>query len=160
MPLDIGVELIRVESAAEMRKAAVEAFSSADIAICAAAVADYRPDNVCDRKIKREHEEIPTIRLVKNPDIAASLGEMKRPGQILVGFALETDNERSHAADKLARKHLDMIVLNSLRDKGAGFGTDTNKITLLFADGREAADFDLCSKQQVATDIFDNIATL
>lgn len=160
MPLDLGIELIRVESAVDMQKAAVEAFSSADIAICAAAVADYRPDNVCDRKIKREHEDIPTIRLVKNPDIAASLGEMKHPGQILVGFALETDNERSHAADKLARKHLDMIVLNSLRDKGAGFGTDTNKITLLFADGREAADFALCSKQQVATDIFDNIATL
>ncbi|MDE7389280.1 MAG: phosphopantothenoylcysteine decarboxylase, partial [Muribaculaceae bacterium] len=93
---------------------------------------------------------------VKNPDIAATLGASKRPGQLMVGFALETDHEMEHAADKLRRKNLDMIVLNSLRDAGAGFGTDTNKITILDADGGSES-FPLKSKAEVAADIIDRI---
>lgn len=108
-----------VESAKEMCEASVNAFPSCDVAILTAAVADYAPAHVAQSKIKREGHEVPVIELVKNPDIAATLGVMKMPGQTLVGFALETDNEQSNARDKIVRKNLDMIVLNSLRDKGA-----------------------------------------
>lgn len=153
-----AVNVVSVESAKEMAAAAKDAFADTDIAILAAAVADYAPQSVCDHKIKREKDDIPTIQLVKNPDIAATLGSLKRPGQMMIGFALETDNEATNAIDKMARKNLDMIVLNSLRDKGAGFGTDTNKVTVFSADG-SSVDFALKSKKAIAADIIDCIVS-
>lgn len=150
-----GVHVVNVESARQMLEAAEKAFVETDIAIMAAAVADYAPETYIDHKIKREHDDVDSIRLVKNPDIAATLGKNKRPGQILVGFALETDNGIENAREKLGRKNLDMIVLNSLRDKGAGFGTDTNKITVITRDSEKA--FPLKSKADVAADIMDCI---
>jgi phosphopantothenoylcysteine decarboxylase/phosphopantothenate--cysteine ligase len=125
----------------------------------AAAVADYAPAVQYDKKIKREENGIERIELVKNPDIAATLGAKKRANQKIIGFALETDNEQVNAAAKMKRKNLDAIVLNSLRDKGAGFGTDTNKITIIKADGSEVA-FELKSKTAVAKDIFDIVKDL
>ncbi len=151
-----GIKVIHVESALEMLDKAQGSFADTDIAILAAAVADYRPAFRHSSKIKREENSIDTVELVKNPDIAATLGAAKRPGQTLVGFALETDNELDNALRKLVRKHLDMIVLNSLRDHGAGFGTDTNKVTLVFADG-SARELPLKSKSEVAADILDNL---
>ena len=118
-----------------------------------AAVADYRIADVAEKKIKREHTDAPPqLQLKKNPDIAATLGAQKRSGQILVGFALETDNEETNALEKLHRKNLDLIVLNSLNDKGAGFGTDTNRITI-FDNGGASRTFPLKPKSEVATDI-------
>lgn len=160
LPLDSSVERIDVSSAREMLEAAKAAWTDADIAILAAAVADYRPAQELTHKIKRETDNVDTLRLVQNPDIAATLGAGKRSEQRLIGFALETDRPLEHAADKLRRKNLDMIVTNSLADEGAGFAVDTNKISLLFADGRDRIDFPLKSKADVAADIFDNIATL
>ena len=121
-----SVEVIGVESGREMAAACEARFRDADIAVMCAAVADYTVENPSEVKLKREGNLPPEIKLVKNPDIARMLGEMKAPGQMLVGFALETDNEADNALDKMERKNLDMIVLNSLRDKGAGFATDTN----------------------------------
>lgn len=160
LPLDGSVERIDVSSAREMLEASKAAWADADIAILAAAVADYRPAQELTHKIKRETDNVDTLELVQNPDIAATLGAVKRPEQRLIGFALETDRPLEHAADKLRRKNLDMIVTNSLADEGAGFAVDTNKISLLFADGRDRLDFPLKSKADVAADIFDNIATL
>lgn len=154
-----AVKLVRVESAREMLAACEEVFPSSDIAVMCAAVADYAPRTVADYKIKREHSDVPVIELVKNPDIAATLGKMKRSGQLLVGFALETDNEADNAREKLKRKNLDMIVLNSMRDKGAGFGTDTNKVTVFKADGSRE-EFGLKPKSEVATDIVDAIMSI
>ena len=154
-----SVKVVHVESAREMLAACEEAFVTADIAVMCAAVADYAPLHVADRKIKREHSDVPVIELVKNPDIAATLGSKKHPGQTLVGFALETDHELDNAREKLARKNLDMIVLNSMRDKGAGFGTDTNKVSIFKADGSRQ-DFGLKSKREVAADIVDAILTI
>ncbi len=159
VPSEPGVRVIKVESTREMMEAAEREFAGADVAVMAAAVADYAPAEPAPGKIKREGGEPPVIRLVKNPDIAAALGERKRPGQTLVGFALETDHEMDNAADKMKRKHLDMIVLNSLRDKGAGFGTDTNLVTILSADGRSTR-YDLKSKREVACDILDQICAM
>lgn len=160
LSLDGSVVRIDVTSAREMLEAAKAAWTDADIAILAAAVADYRPAQELSHKIKRETDNVDSIELVQNPDIAATLGADKRPEQRLIGFALETDRPLEHAADKLRRKNLDMIVTNSLADEGAGFAVDTNKISLLFADGRDRLDFPLKSKAEVAADIFDNIATL
>lgn len=154
------IRRIDVESAREMLAASQEAFENADIAIMTAAVADYAPAHVFDGKIKREKAEFDNIELVKNPDIAATLGRAKRPGQILVGFALETDHAMANGRDKLERKNLDMIVVNSLADKGAGFGTDTNKISIISAGSDTPADYPLKSKKAVAADILDFIATL
>lgn len=154
-----SIRVVDVESARDMLAACEEAFPSADIAVMCAAVADYAPAEVADRKIKREHSEVPVIHLVKNPDIAATLGSRKRPGQILVGFALETDHELDNAAEKLRRKNLDMIVLNSLRDKGAGFGTDTNKVSIIRRDGSRV-DFGLKPKREVAADIVSSVIGL
>lgn len=151
-----AITVVGVESAREMLKAATDAFADADIAIMAAAVADYRPAETAESKIKREHMAECELALVRNPDIAAALGEAKRRGQILVGFALETDNERDNALGKMTRKHLDMIVLNSLRDPGAGFGTDTNKVSIFTADGRET-ELPLKGKSEVAADILNAI---
>lgn len=150
------IKVVKVETAREMLGACEAVFPKTDIAIMCAAVADYAPRDVADHKIKRERSEVPVIHLIKNPDIAATLGSMKRPGQVLVGFALETDNEMENAAGKLIRKNLDMIVLNSLRDKGAGFGTDTNKVTVMKVDGSQTV-FPMKSKRDVAKDIIDLI---
>ena len=153
------IKVVDVESAREMLDACERIFPSCDTAIMCAAVADYAPAHPADRKIKREHDDLPVIELVKNPDIAATLGAMKKPGQRLVGFALETDNEMSNALHKLKAKNLDMIVMNSLRDKGAGFRTDTNKVTIYKLDGGELH-FDMKSKREVASDIIDTLLSL
>lgn len=158
-PLNPGVKVVDVESACEMLDVCTSRWSETDIAVMAAAVADYRPRVYADSKIKREGAEVPLIELSENPDIAATLGAAKRPGQLLVGFALETDNEVAHAAAKLRRKNLDAIVLNSLRDEGAGFGVDTNKITIITEAGEQVA-YPLKSKAEVAADIVDYITTL
>ena len=150
------IRVVDVSSAQEMYEAAIAHFPEQDFAILSAAVADYRVKEVADRKMKREHTEELTLSLVQNPDIAASLGAIKREDQKLIGFALETHNAVQHGADKLVRKNLDMIVINSLQDEGAGFGCDTNKITLLFRSGEEKT-FELKSKQDVAKDILDHI---
>ncbi len=152
------VTTIRIESAREMLAACEGHFADSDITIMSAAVADYAPAHPRDRKIKREHEDVPVMELVKNPDIAATLGARKRPGQILTGFALETDNEMANARQKLAKKNLDMIVLNSLADKGAGFGTDTNKVSIITTD--TVTEVPLKSKTEVAGDILDRITEL
>ena len=152
-----GIRRVDVESCEEMYGAAVKEFADADVAVMSAAVADYRPDNVADKKIKREGEQL-VLRLSPTHDIARSLGEMKHEGQIMVGFALETNDEEAHAKDKLKRKNLDFIVLNSLQDKGAGFRTDTNKVTILDAEGK--TEFPLKSKREVAADIVNRICTL
>ena len=151
-----NINVIKVESAREMYDQCVNIYPNCDLGIMCAAVADYAPAEYVDSKIKREKEEIPVIKLIKNPDIAAALGAMKAPSQKLVGFALETNNEESNALDKLHRKNLDMIVLNSLQDSGACFGTDTNKITTYFYNG-EKLEFPLKSKVEVAKDIIDSI---
>lgn len=153
------IEVRRVESAEEMLAEARKAFAGCDIAIMCAAVADYRPAAVSPSKLKRGDSPAMTLELVRNPDIAATLGSEKRPGQTLVGFALETDDAIAHGADKLRRKNLDMIVVNSLADKGAGFGTDTNLVTIITADGRRTAG-SLKPKSAVAADIIDSIETL
>lgn len=159
MPVESSVKVIKVESARQMLSACSATFPNADAAILTAAVADYRPAQELDHKIKRETSGIDSLQLVKNPDIAATLGSTKTPGQVLVGFALETDNEASNATDKLKRKNLDMIVLNSLRDAGAGFGVSTNKVSLIYTDGSHK-DFPLKSKADVAKDIVDNLIEL
>lgn len=151
-----SIKRIDVTTAAEMHDAAVEAFKEADAAILCAAVADFTPEVTADSKIKRKGEM--TIKLVPTKDIAAALGAMKRPDQKLVGFALETDNEQANAQGKLERKNLDFIVLNSLRDPGAGFGHDTNKVTMIDREG--ATEYPLKSKKQVARDIINRLAGL
>ena len=153
-----AIRTVNVESAREMHSACQEVFPDVDVAVMCAAVADYAPAHPQDHKIKREHQDVPTIELIKNPDIAATLGKEKRQSQVLVGFALETDNEFSNATEKLQRKNLDMIVLNSMRDKGAGFGTDTNKVSIFDRSGNRI-DFPLKSKKDVATDIVNEIVS-
>lgn len=148
---------INVESAGEMYEAAVNAFDEADAGILCAAVADYTPETVSDNKIKREKEEILTLHLRATRDIAASLGAMKRDNQRLVGFALETTNEQQNAQDKLKRKKLDFIVLNSLNDKGAGFRHDTNKISIIDRESR--TDYPLKTKTEVAQDIITRLVS-
>ena len=158
-PRNPRVEVRKIESALQMLDECEKVWPAADLAVMTAAVADYRVDNRADSKIKREGNQAPELRLVENPDIAATLGASKKPGQLLIGFALETDNEAAHAANKLKRKNLDAIVLNSLRDAGAGFGTDTNKITILSADG-SAKPYPLKTKREVAADVADFISSL
>lgn len=153
-----AVDIVRVESAREMLAACENVFDDCDIAVMCAAVADYAPATYVDHKIKRETDDMPSIALVKNPDIAASLGARKRADQILVGFALETDNADANGAGKLRRKNLDMIVVNSLKDAGAGFGTETNKVTIISADGHKES-YPLKSKDEVAADILDAISS-
>ena len=157
-PKEPGVKVVHVESALEMLDACETHFGNSDVAVMCAAVADYRVENPSETKIKREKNGSPEFHFVKNPDIAATLGREKRRGQILVGFALETDHEDANARGKMERKNLDLIVLNSLRDKGAGFGTDTNKVTVYGADGSERH-FPLESKAAVAADIWDCITS-
>jgi phosphopantothenoylcysteine decarboxylase/phosphopantothenate--cysteine ligase len=139
---------IKVESAREMYQACVDAFPGTSVAVLASAVADYRPKEVADQKIKKAADTF-DIGLVRNPDILESLGRMKTPDQVLAGFALETHNELENAEKKMIAKNTDFIVLNSLNDEGAGFGTDTNKVTILSRNG-EPQVLPLQSKQAAA----------
>jgi phosphopantothenoylcysteine decarboxylase / phosphopantothenate---cysteine ligase len=153
-----GIETIRVQSAQEMFDAAQIHFTDCHVAILSAAVADYRPSQVSDIKIKKKDEHL-TIDLVKTQDIAATLGAQKKKGQLLIGFALETNNELENAIGKLERKKFDFIVLNSLQDKGAGFGHDTNKISIVF-DRNNIKHHPLKEKKEVAEDIVSEIVKL
>lgn len=153
-PGNPNVNCIRVRSAKEMLDASLANFESCDAAILCAAVADYTPAERHDTKLKREKKEELTLRLVRNPDIAATLGSRKRKDQMLIGFALETDNEEVNALGKMERKDLDMIVLNSLKDPEAGFDKSTNKVTLYFRDGR-VLPLPAKLKEEVAADIID-----
>lgn len=148
-----------VESAAQMHAAAVELWPQCTAAILCAAVADFTPRTTADEKVKREVTGEWRLDLVPTQDIARCLGETKRPGQRLVGFALETTAELQNAAEKMQRKHLDMIVMNSLRDAGAGFGHDTNKVTFLFPDGTRE-ELPLKSKAQVGRDIIQRLCAI
>lgn len=145
-----------VTSAQQMYEVATTCFPTCDTAILCAAVADFTPSTITDRKIKREGSGGMHLDLQPTQDIARELGRMKQKGQKLIGFALETEHEIEHAQGKLQRKNLDFIVLNSLRNPGAGFAHDTNQITLLFADGTRK-DFGLKSKTEVASDIVDHL---
>ncbi|MBQ2436129.1 MAG: bifunctional phosphopantothenoylcysteine decarboxylase/phosphopantothenate--cysteine ligase CoaBC [Bacteroidaceae bacterium] len=149
-----AIRRIDVESCAQMYEATTAAFTEANAAILCAAVADFTPETTADTKIKREGDDL-VLRLKPTHDIAAALGRMKQPHQRLVGFALETHDETAHAQDKLRRKQLDFIVLNSLRDSGAGFRHDTNKVTIISAS--HAEEYPLKSKAEVAKDIVDEL---
>ncbi len=153
-----AITIYRVTSADEMNEKVLELFPKADIAVFAAAVADYKPAKTVQTKIKKSDDKL-ILELVKNPDIAQNTAKIKKPGQITVGFALETDNEEFNAVEKLKKKKFDFIVLNSLKDKNAGFGYDTNKITIIFPDGRKKP-FPLKDKTLVAKDIVDEIKNL
>jgi phosphopantothenoylcysteine decarboxylase/phosphopantothenate--cysteine ligase len=146
-----NINRIDVITATEMQQACVQHFKKADITIMAAAVADYKPAQAATQKIKKKGENL-IIDLVKNPDILQDLGTKKTAKQLLIGFALETQNELAHAKDKLKRKNLDAIILNSLNDKGAGFGADTNKVTFIFKSKKNKA-LPLMSKQKVAEEL-------
>jgi len=142
------VTMVRVETAQQMYEAAAQVAPLADVWVFAAAVADYRPAHVAVEKIKKEGDTL-TLELVKNVDIAATLGQTKRAEQFSVGFALETTNELAHAQGKLHRKNFDLVVLNSLRDAGAGFGHDTNKVAVLDRAG-QVLNFELQAKSELA----------
>ena len=145
-----GISVKKVMSAEDMYNACVQLFPKADIAVLAAAVADYKPTVVADQKIKKKEENL-VLELTKTHDIAASLGKLKHNGQMIVGFALETEHEQSNAVKKLEAKNFDLIVLNSLNDSGAGFGHDTNKISII--DRQNIRSFELKNKKAVAHDI-------
>lgn len=149
-----AIHRIDVESCEEMYEATVEHFKQADAAILCAAVADFKPENMAQQKIKREKDDL-VIRLKPTHDIAAQLGKMKKEGQRLVGFALETNNEMAHAQDKLVRKNLDFIVLNSLRNEGTCFKSDQNKICIVTREGQK--EFGKKNKQEVAIDIVNEL---
>lgn len=149
------VQRLDVTSAAEMHQEAVRLFPEVDAAILCAAVADFTPERTYDQKMKRQGADL-VVRLKPTQDIAAHLGSIKQPGQTLVGFALETHEEADHAREKLIRKNLDFIVLNSLNDAGAGFGYDTNKVSILTAEGY-TFEHSLKSKKEVAEDILDTL---
>ncbi|MFL5728050.1 MAG: phosphopantothenoylcysteine decarboxylase, partial [Cytophagaceae bacterium] len=146
-----GIKTIRIRSAAEMYEACRKLFPSAEITVLAAAVADYTPKNPAEQKIKKSDASF-SLDLIKTVDIASELGKLKKSGQILAGFALETEHEVENARKKLASKNLDFIILNSLNDKGAGFGHDTNKISIIGKDNK-IKDFELKSKKEAAADI-------
>ncbi len=149
-----AIQTLHVESAGEMASASKEAFPAMDAAILCAAVADFTPEQQADKKIKRLNDDL-VLRLKPTEDIAAALGKAKTTKQVLVGFALETDQELQHAQDKLKRKNFDFIVLNSLNNKGAGFRYDTNQITIVDTSGK--TDFPLKPKTEVAVDIVDRL---
>ena len=154
-PADPRIETQHVTTADQMYTAAAAVAAYADVWVFAAAVADYKPAQVAEQKIKKDSDTL-TLELVKNVDIAATLGKAKRPEQYSVGFALETNNEEAHARDKLRRKNFDLVVLNSLRDAGAGFRHDTNKVTLLDAQGQTRI-FEVKPKAEVARDIVEAV---
>ncbi|MHA4847753.1 bifunctional phosphopantothenoylcysteine decarboxylase/phosphopantothenate--cysteine ligase CoaBC [Flavitalea antarctica] len=153
-----GVKLYQVQTAEEMYQVCQELFPTSDIAVMSAAVADYTPATYADQKIKKNGDSL-HLELTKTRDILKSLGAIKRKDQLLVGFALETTNEREYALNKMATKNADLIVLNSLNDAGAGFGHDTNKVTIFEKSGQEF-DFERKPKQQVAKDIVDRIVNM
>ncbi len=153
-----GIKIVSVMTAAQMYEACLQVFPASDMAIMAAAVADYTPVQTAVEKIKKTGESLP-LELKKTRDILKCLGEIKTKDQVLVGFALETNEEKKNALAKLETKNADIIVLNSLNDAGAGFGKDTNKVTLFTRDGKEFP-FDTKSKQAVAADITDTIIQL
>jgi len=158
LPENKSVKLIKVTTAANMAAECIARFNSCDIAILAAAVADFTPEKVTREKIKKTGDDI-ILRLKPTIDIAATLGNLKKKTQIIAGFALETDNEIANATSKLKLKNLDIIVLNSLKDKGAGFGFDTNQITII--DSNNNIDkFELKSKEEAARDILDKIVSI
>ena len=158
-PSCAGVSVVDVTSAGEMYSAALEGYGrGCDITVLCAAVADFTPAAPSGSKIKKNGESM-MLELVPTRDIAAAIGERRRPGEVVVGFALETDNAHDNAQDKLRRKNMDMIVLNSMRDPGAGFGVDTNRVTLFFRDGG-SEELPLESKTAVASDIVDRIEKL
>ena len=150
-----GMTVIRVKSADEMYGACHDHFKTSDIALMAAAVADYKPETASDVKIKKENNAVPELKLIKTKDILKSLGEIKKDSQVLLGFALETNNEKANALEKLQKKNADFIVMNSLND-GTAFGADTNKITIYTRTGDEIK-FDTKAKTEVASDIIDTI---
>ncbi len=150
-----NISTFSVLSAKEMHQKATELFPNSDGAIMTAAVADYAPENTSDKKIKRNTSEF-ELKLIANPDIAAELGVIKTKKQILVGFALETNNEEENAQKKLSKKNLDFIVLNSLKDSGSGFGHDTNKITIIDTNNN-IEKFELKTKKEVSLDIVSKI---
>lgn len=157
-PVQSSVKVINVTSAESMAKECIGRFGKCDVAILAAAVADFTPETVAGKKIKRSDHEL-IIRLKPTTDIASELGKIKTANQLLAGFALETDNELENAAGKLKRKNLDIIVLNSLNEKGAGFGYDTNRITII--DRNNNIDkFELKSKEEAARDILNKIVSM
>ncbi len=153
-----GMQVVPVQTAAEMLDACKSAFQHTDLAIMSAAVADFTAAETNCKKVKKLSGPL-VLELVPTADILKTLGALKKPGQVLVGFALETDNERENARMKLEKKNADLIVLNSLRDAGAGFATDTNKVTLIGRGGLEI-EFGLKPKEQVARDIIDTIIHL
>ena len=153
-----GIKVQKVQTADEMYDACVDAFNGSDIAIMSAAVADYKPAIKAQDKIKKDASNL-NVELIKTKDILKTLGEKKFNGQLLVGFALETSNEKENALQKLKSKNADLIVLNSLNDEGAGFGHDTNKITIFEKSGKEIS-YDRKPKQQVAKDIVDRIVNM
>jgi phosphopantothenoylcysteine decarboxylase/phosphopantothenate--cysteine ligase len=150
-PINTSIKIKHVESAREMKDACMAEFEQVGIAVMAAAVADFAPADRSEEKIKKTAGDL-SIRLVKTPDILASLGEIKKPSQTLIGFALETQNELGNALRKLQTKNADAIALNSLKDEGVAFGSDKNKITLLFKDGRQRA-FPLMAKAELAREL-------
>lgn len=157
-PVNSSVRVINVISASSMAEECIARFPECDIAILAAAVADFSPAKVEERKVKRTENEL-VISLKPTLDIAEALGKSKRESQLVAGFALETHNELTNAINKLKRKNLDLIVLNSLQDKGAGFGHQTNKITLI--DRNNNIDkFELKSKEEAAGDILNKIISM
>lgn len=154
-----NITSIKVTSAEQMAKSVVEVVKNQDIVIFSAAVADYTPISFSDKKIKKSDDKF-VIELVKTTDIAALVGKMKKPNQILVGFALETNDEIENAQKKLKSKNLDLIVLNSLNDEGAGFGFDTNKIIIISSKDNNLRQYELKKKAEVAADIVNEIVTL
>ena len=152
-----NINRIDVESAEQMYNACMSHYPTSDAGILCAAVADFTPECVVDKKIKREKDDL-TLNLKPTHDIAAALGKIKTDSQRLVGFALETNDETAHAQDKLKRKNFDFIVLNSLNDKGAGFRCDTNKITII--DSSKAEEYPLKTKKEVAADIIDKLDSI
>ncbi len=152
------INLIQVTTADEMYHAALDAFNTSDGAVLAAAVADFRPVKVEKAKIKSKKDQY-LLRMEPTIDIAAELGKRKKKGQFLIGFALETDNEIENACDKLVKKNFDFIVLNSLKDKGAGFGHDTNKISIIDKSNK-ITHFGLKSKEEVASDIINKLTNI
>lgn len=157
-PTDSSIRIVTTGSALEMYSACSSIFPESDITVFAAAVADYKPRHFSETKIKKKDDDL-VLELEKTVDIAAALGKQKAHHQIMVGFALETDNEESNATAKLKKKNLDLIVLNSMRDHGAGFGYDTNKVSIISSNG-DAVSYDLKHKKSVATDIVNQIIHL
>ena len=153
-----GIKRIDVVSADEMYKATVGVFKDADVAILSAAVADFKPEFIASEKIKKDSVK-EDLKLIPTKDILAKLGELKTKGQLLVGFALETENEEDNAKRKIDRKNLDFIVLNSLRDKGAGFGVETNKVKIIDKENKIDS-YSLKSKDEVAKDILDKVISM